>query len=80
MFTPLRWVDVEQLSVHKTGRYGRERGRHAEKDHRQESNPDRCDQAWALMVDALNALPVEPPGRRYKKSFNYKRTGDWYAR
>ena len=43
-----------------TERYGRLRGGHAAKSHGQESNPDRCDQDWALKV---RALPGEPPGR-----------------
>ena len=51
---------------------GRERGSHAAMDQRQESNPGRCGQDWALMV---RALPSEPMGRPLRSIFLYQSLG-----
>ena len=50
LFKDLFLKVLSVLLSSKTGRYGRESGRHAAKDHGQESNPGLCGQAWPLMV------------------------------
>ena len=50
------------LLYSKTGRYGRERGGHAARDHGQLSNPGRCGKDWALIV---HTLPGQPPTEQF---------------